>query len=399
MSLREEEMKNVLIVHMFGSFSLDYNGKMITGRSKSSENQFNYLMQLLLHERDRGVSKNLLVSTLFASREINNTSHAMHSVIYNAKKRLSAAGMPEENCIVQKEGAYYFESSVPVYEDAREFENLIAKAENETDTQKKTEYLQSAVHLYVGDFLENLVSVSWVARESWRYRKMFEEAVGELADLLRAQGQFAQLEDLGRYASRIQPFCDWECLTMEGLVQMGSYDEALKLNEETGELNQYEQGIRPSDRMHEMLMKLGNQIEHTVGLLDDIQGDLEEEEEERGGYLCSYPVFMGIYRAVSRISERGGQSAYLMLCTIVDTKGNPMVKGSNLEGYGERLEEAIRSTIRRSDVMNRYNKSQFLVLLTNTTMESCQIIEKRINAKFIINRQQVSVKYLVNPVW
>ena len=91
--------------------------------------------------------------------------------------------------------------------------------------------------------------------------------------------------------------------------------------------------------------------------------------------------------------------AYLMLCTIVDTKGNAMVKGSNLEELSERLGNAIQSTIRRSDIMNKYSKGQYLVLLMNTTIENTQIIQKRINDKFILNRQQIRVKYYVSPVW
>ena len=32
-------------------------------------------------------------------------------------------------------------------------------------------------------------------------------------------------------------------------------------------------------------------------------------------------------------------------------------------------------------------------------MENCEIIEKRINEKFMINRQRISVKYYVSPLW
>ena len=89
---------------------------------------------------------------------------------------------------------------------------------------------------------------------------------------------------------------------------------------------------------------------------------------------------------------------YLMLCTIVDTKGNALTKGEKLEELSPRLEEAIRTTIRRSDIMNKYNKGQYLVLLMNTTIENCEIIQHRINEKFMINRQRISVRYYVNPI-
>ena len=44
---------------------------------------------------------------------------------------------------------------------------------------------------------------------------------------------------------------------------------------------------------------------------------------------------------LARIMERGGQSIYLMLCTVVDSKGNPMKEGPVLEELSQRLGNAI----------------------------------------------------------
>ena len=39
--------------------------------------------------------------------------------------------------------------------------------------------------------------------------------------------------------------------------------------------------------------------------LDDIQRKLSEDAEiVQGGYMCTYPVFQGIYRMVERMMER-----------------------------------------------------------------------------------------------
>ncbi len=101
---------------------------------------------------------------------------------------------------------------------------------------------------------------------------------------------------------------------------------------------------------------------------------------------------------IGRIMERGGQSVYLMLCTIVDSKGNPMRDGPILEELSERLEEAIGSSVRRSDVINRYGKGQYLVLLMNITQENCRILQKRINDHFLVGRQRTGIQYHVNSV-
>ena len=186
---------------------------------------------------------------------------------------------------------------------------------------------------------------------------------------------------------------------MQAYIASGYIEDAYKLFDDTVELYLHEQGIKPSNKMFELINRLGEQFEHSSGSLQEIQDHLREKEGVHGGYDCSYPVFHGIYQAISRISERSGQTIYLMLCTIVDTKGNALTKGEKLEELSPRLEEAIRSTIRRSDIMNKYNKGQYLVLLMNTTMENCQIIQRRIDEKFMINRQRISVRYHVNPLW
>lgn len=99
-----------------------------------------------------------------------------------------------------------------------------------------------------------------------------------------------------------------------------------------------------------------------------------------------------------RMLERSGQSVYLMLCTLVDGKGNPVEDSSVLEQLTDRLCEAVRCSVRRSDVINRYGKGQYLVLLFNTTRESCRILQKRINGRFRSGRQRLGVRYHVKSV-
>ena len=125
---------------------------------------------------------------------------------------------------------------------------------------------------------------------------------------------------------------------------------------------------------------------------------MTEGERGKGGYLCSYPVFQGIYRVIKRMMERGGQSVYLMLCTIVDSKGNPMKEGPMLMELSERLKDAIQQSVRQGDSLTRYGKGQYLVLLINITRENCEVLQRRINSRFIVRRQRTGIRYHVNSV-
>ena len=238
-----------------------------------------------------------------------------------------------------------------------------------------------------------------MAQEAKRYRALFCSCVERAVRQLRLTQDFPQMEELGIYATAINPLSDWETVTMEALVAMGRYEDARRLYDDTVDLYFQEQGLRPSSRMMELFEKLGTQMEHQYDALDDIQRKLSEGQADcGGGYLCAYPVFQGIYRMVTRMLERGGQSVYLMLCMVVDSKGNPMRDGQMLEELAGRLEEAIRDSVRHSDAISRYGKGQYLVLLMNTTRESCGVIQKRINCRFLIGRQRTGIQYYVNSV-
>ncbi|MBP3898465.1 MAG: hypothetical protein J6D57_11635, partial [Mogibacterium sp.] len=133
--------------------------------------------------------------------------------------------------------------------------------------------------------------------------------------------------------------------------------------------------------------------------LAEIQEKMRDgSAHDRRGYYCSLPVFQEIYRITERMMERAGDRIFLMLCTILDSKGNPMLSGTRLEDLSERLKDAIVTSVRYTDTVTRYGKGQYLILLINTTYEDCSIVAKRINSNFMRAGQRTSVSYSVNNI-
>ncbi len=395
-----ESKPDVLYVRMLGGFSMRWNETLIAGGSKSSESQFIYLLQILIHNRESGVSRDRLEELLFEDRELNNPHHALQSIIYNTKKKLERAGLPASDCIEQRKGIFYWTGEFPLVEDAAEFDRLCRQAQETQDPDERLALYLEACHWYSGEFLPMQTGVIWAAREARRYKEMFCVCMERATELLRLNQDYFQMEELGTYAAKIDPLADWETVTMEALASLGRYEEARKLYESTVEYYFNEQGLRPSGMLMEKFRRLSDEMQHRHAALDQIQADLTGARDEfPGGYLCSYPVFQGIYRMVERMLERGGQSVYLMLCTVVDGKGNPMKDGPMLEELIKRLADAVRRSIRRGDAMCQYGRGQYLVLLVNTTRENCGVIQKRINYRFIVGRQRSGVQYHVNSVF
>ncbi len=378
---------------------MTWDGRSITGSSKSSETQFIYLMQMILHYGKNGVSRDQLEKNLFEDREVADPHHSMRSVIYNAKKKLKAVGLPDVNYMEQREGIFYWTDQVPIVIDTAEMDRYYQEALEATDPEEKLKLYLNACHCYTGEFLGTQTGMVWAVQEARRYRNLFCTCVEEAVALLQDAQDYFQMEQLGLYAAKINPLADWETVTMEALVALGRYEDARKLYDDTVELYMLEQGLRPSGRMLELLNKLGAQMRHHYAVLDDIQAKLSKDGDSMpGGYFCTYPVFQGIYQMVKRIMERGGQSVFLMLCTVVDGKGNPVGEGSMLDELSERLGSAIRQSVRRSDAINQYGKGQYLVLLINTTRENCEILQNRIRYHFMVGRQRIGIQYYVNSV-
>lgn len=395
-----ETRPDTLYVRMLGGFSIQWNGKLIAGGSKANDSQVAYLLQILIHNRKKGVTRDRLEELLFEDRDMSNVHHALQSVIYNTKKKLERAGLPPANYIEQRKGVFFWTNAVPIVEDATRFMQFASEAEAAEDRDEKLALYLEACHWYGGEFLPAQTAVIWAAQEARHLKEVFCRCVETAAQMLRENQDYFQLEELGLWATKIDPLADWEALTMEALVSMRRYEEARKLYDDTVQLYFNEQGLRPSKKLMEQFDRLGSEMKHQHAALDFIQSELTGAHDDfPGGYLCSYPVFAGIYRMVERMLERGGQSVYLMLCNIVDSKGNPMRDGAMLEELTKRMGDAVRRSIRRGDAMTQYGKGQYLALLVNTTRENCAVIQRRINERFIIGRQRTGIRYYVNSVF
>lgn len=391
--------EDVLIVRTLGGFSMTWNGRQIGGGSKARNSQTTRLLQIILHNRKNGVERSKLEELLFEESNSEDLQHMFRSIIYNTKKKLQDAGLPGNEMIVYDKGRYYWTDSIPVREDAEEFESMCARAFEEEDKVARAIMLRDACLTYDGEFLPDQTGLPWVIREDRRYRELFCKCMDEAVIALRELRDYRTIEDLGRHASAINPLAEWEFVTMEALIAMEKYDEARALYEKTENYYMKELGTKPSADAVGLLDKLGGAMGYKFGMIDEIQANLSGNSEMvQGGYVCTYPVFRGIYQLVERLIDRSGQAAYLMLCTVVDNTGSPMRDGAILSRLSERLGEIICQSVRNSDVVCRYGKGQFIVLLMNTTMENCEIIEGRINKTFRAENQRNRVEYHVSVV-
>ena len=393
------DQNKVLHIKTFGGFSLEYEGRQLLGGVKSRNSYYTNFMEAVLHSGKKGIGRKQLQDILFEDRDLSDAQHTMRIIVYEARKRLKSEGLPAGDFFINDNGIIKWTDEIELDEDAAGMESLYNEAENTEDPDMKLQLYLDACYRYTGEFLPDQTSLIWVAQEDRRYQDLFCRCVNNAAELLRANKDHLQLEQLGRHASRVQPLSEWEPLVMEALIALGRQEEARDYYEETVDEYLDALGFRPAFGTMDLLDKLGSQITHGHAVLDEIQTDLTGGGEKlSGGYVCTYPVFRGTYRLIERMTERGGISVYLMLCTIVDKDGKAMPESRKLEQLTERLQDAIIRSVRHSDTLCRYGTGQYLILLINTSREDCDIVQKRINRSFLAGNTRMDLQYHLNSV-
>ena len=271
-------------VRTFGGFSIRYKGEELSFGNQS-ESQMVQLLQLLLHYRKQGLSRDLAKAALFGDRDVDDVSHSIRNIIYNLRKKLRALGLPESQYVVKKGGVYFWCDDIQVIEDAAEFEEAFNKALECGDDEQKTELLTDACYMYAGRFLAGNESSVWSAQEAERYREIFSDCVTELTDILREAHKYKQLLDVSTFASKVDPFSEWEILTLEALGRLGKFDRTESFYRKTVDMYVKEYGGRANSYVREFINRIGLKLVVGHETLEEIQKKIGNPDDyDRKGY-------------------------------------------------------------------------------------------------------------------
>lgn len=371
----------LLRVRMFGKERITYGDTpIIFGRNSITKAM--KLLLILLHCGQEGISRNRLLEDLYDREELSNVANNFRVTLHRLKKILMDAGLPEYEYIVARDGFFYWDSPMVTEVDAIVFKQLIDESKTVEDPKRKLDILKEACELYSGEFLQKLSGDEWVLMESVQYKNMYTYALEQLCTLLMDQREYNEVLRVVEPACEMYPFDEWQSVKIDCYISMNRYKDALKEYETTAKLLIEELGITPSEKMMEQFKIMSEHISSRSQIITEIQGGLQEESEERGAFFCTFPGFRDAYRVIRRGMERNGQSVFLMVCTLVDSKGRPLEGSERLDTMSECLHNAIKGSLRRSDSFTRYNQSQYLVMLMGTNKENCQIVIDRVSRNF-----------------
>ena len=384
-------------VRMLGGFSIRYGGTdIVLGRNTTAK--FIQLLQIVWLNGERGITKDALIRALYDKDAFSNINNSFNNLIYQMRKQMVKAGLPERNYIEKRAGLFVPDHTLDVQIDVNKFKEHIAHAEESLTGEEKAEWYNAALDIYGGELLPDFDTETWVVMENVALRESFDTAVNWLGAYYKDKEDYANLYRIYTKAADLYPVDDWQVGQIEALTMQGEYKDAFKLYNRIARYYNDDLGIPPTEKLIACYKELADKTSYEPGHVDAIREGLSEHGADdvidAGAYYCPYPSFMDNYRIMSRNMKRGGQSIFMMMCTLVDYEGKQITNLEKLKTRSAVLKQAIQYALREGDAFTQYTNSQYLILLTGTTIEGCDVVYRRILHKLReLSTTKIDIRY------
>lgn len=366
--------------HMFGRLSAFYKGKELK-LDKSGTTKVMQLLAMLIYFRE-GVSREILLQNLYGDKELVDMSNNLRVTVFKLRKLLVQAGLPDDHYIMMQNGVYRWMSKLPVSCDVCDFQEHIKKADlaqSSGHTEEEIEHRRQACALYTDEFLSKLACEDWVIVESIPLKRNYVQCLRQLCVLLEERQSYQEIVELCSAAEAIYPYDEWQLTKIDALMAMQRYDEALEVYQEFTERYFEELGLSPTKEMLLRYQEMCRKTQRQCSSVDEVYETLVEETAEMGASYVSYPNFIDRFRFLQRLSERSGESNFLVVITL-ELRKNGQILEDNESGslIDELVREVVQRSLRRTDTFSRYNDAQYLMLLVGINLEAIKGVSKRI---------------------
>ena len=226
------------------------------------------------------------------------------------------------------------------------------------------------------------------------YHQLLEQCMKMLQEMLRKRERHEEIVSICGKLLTVSQEETWYSYQIQAYLDMKKTDMAYRT---------YEQAVRilvdqlkhpPSQELMNLFSSLNKRVDKSLETIKEIREILYDEIEAGKAYYCSFPSFIDAYRLAGRLMQRNGQSSFLILCTITDERGNAIENHKKLEKISEQFQETLITSLRSSDLVTRYNMSQYLLLLNGIVREDCSLVTTRIERNF--RKKGISGNYYIN---
>lgn len=141
------------------------------------------LLSFLALQRDRPISRDILVELLWPDLDYNAALRNLNTTIYNLRKSLEPElkRVANSTYVIYEGGSYFLNGDVDHWLDIDIFEEYIKQARFSTTIQTAIKAYEKAIALYRGEYLSDLQTTAvWSAAEHIRLQELYLTALEEL---------------------------------------------------------------------------------------------------------------------------------------------------------------------------------------------------------------------------
>lgn len=286
--------------------------------------------------------------------------------------------------IVYSTGCYGWEKRTDYCLDTDEFTAIADEAQPliAGDPDRAIDLYMNAVSLYKGEYLPEISFSEWLEPLRATYHETYLIYVMILIELLKDKRDYPEIIKLCEQALSIDYFEERIHIKLiEALLAEDQVTRArVHYNEATSAFYR-EMGIKPSKHMRNLYRFMETETKEFELDLTTIQERLTGKEAANGACLCDSELFHYFYKLEQLRTERNGQSILLGLLTLTGPNYMPADKAI-LKEVMNNLEGVILDSLRKGDLVTRWNDAQFLLMLPGLNREQSDDVIIRIENNF-----------------
>ncbi|AEH51071.1 transcriptional regulator, SARP family [Pseudothermotoga thermarum DSM 5069] len=261
-------------INCFGDFTIiDDDNKMVQLCDMKSK-KARSLLRFFIANRGKWISTTMLCEYYWPSMNEQYAKMSLQCAVHAIRKLL------ESKVIIHKEDGYVFDPDFEIEIDAEIFDKLIKEALITPERDLKKRLLFTALEMYKGDYMQEILYEDWVLRQREYYKEVFITALLECAKLKIEESMYDDAIKFAQRALEEDIFNERACyLLMVAYWKKGNRTASMKLFKEFSQRLQRELNVNPSSdliNLHQMI--ISNLPEKKIIVVERLSKEIDLDE-------------------------------------------------------------------------------------------------------------------------
>lgn len=385
-------MNKDIEIKMLGRFAILVDRTDIASELSKSKKGLALLQYLILQE-GAAVPNQQLYEVLWPSESSSNPESALKTLISRMRAVLGKYSEKLSKCIVTERGSYRFDTSLNLNVDLYEFKRLQHQLSQKRSMEEEDLPLYDcALRIYTGDLLyDGNGQESWASSDHIELHGNYLKLVYRYLDELERLERYDELTYVCRKALEVDAFDEkLHIALMNAMLKLGSINEALMQHKHATEIYYKYLGMQPTEAIQEFYKKIISADKSLDESLSNICDELKSASSNIGAFMCEYAIFKEIYNLQVRNLARVDMKVFVMVVMLCGMDGKA-VEPIKLNNMMQGLQEIMRTSLRKGDVVSQFSASQFALLLPMQAKENGAIVMERIKKAFYKRYSQSNV--------